>query len=92
MKTPDFDKAYSFLEMYQKNFEEKDIGIYNSLLDVFVTFEKFEEADQIFDKLTEENQVKPDHYTFNIIIKGCVKAKNLDGALKYFKIMKASEI
>lgn len=38
MKNPDFEKAYAFLELYQKNFEEKDIGIYNSLLDVFVTF------------------------------------------------------
>jgi len=44
MKEPDFEKAYSFLEIYENTFKLKDITFYNTVLDLFITFHKFEEA------------------------------------------------
>ena len=42
--------------------------------------------------MTEEFNIIPDPQTFNILVKGCVKNKDLSGAVEYFKIMKDSGV
>ncbi len=51
-----------------------------------------EEAKKIFYNLIKEKQLEPDHFTFNTLIKGCVKNKNLESAIEYFDFMKSKKI
>lgn len=47
-----------------------------------------EKVDKIFEDLTKSEEVMIDEVTFNTIIKGSCKLKDLDHAMKYFKKMK----
>lgn len=62
--------------------------VYNSLLDFLVSKGEMEKLDKIFEDLSKQNLIKPDEVTFNTIIKGSCKIKDLNQAVKYFKMMK----
>lgn len=65
-----------FKEYHRKN-KIKETIIYNSLLDLLVSTSNIDKADMIFKKMEEDPDVYPDEITFNTIIKGCCKVKNL---------------
>ncbi len=48
MHHPNLELALKFMKIYEQEFEAKDIIIYNSLLDVFISCERFDEVDRIF--------------------------------------------
>ena len=88
MARPDFKIASKFFELYKNENEVKDIIIFNSILDVFISFGNIEKADEIFEMIKKNPDLVPDQITFNTLIKGCCKAKDFDNSLKYFQLMK----
>ena len=87
MKDSNVETADKFLEMYQQMFEYKDIIIYNSVIDVYISFGYIDKAHAIYEKMTQL-EVVPDQITFNTLIKGTCKMKDFEHAVQYFHDMK----
>lgn len=92
MARPDFKIASKFFELYKNENEVKDIIIFNSILDVFISFGNIQKADEIFSMIKQNPDLVPDQITFNTLIKGCCKAKDFDNSLKYFHLMKKNNL
>ena len=46
-----------------------------------MSFGKVDDAKLIFESLVDTYNIEPDQYTYNTLIKGCVKNKDLDNAI-----------
>ncbi len=92
MTRPDFQIASRLFQLYREENEIKDIIIFNSILDVFITTGDIVKANEIFEMIKENKDLVPDQITFNTLIKGCCKAKDFDNALKYFNLMKENNL
>lgn len=73
---------------YKRCEDNQEIIVYNSLLDLLISEHELEKVDKIFEDLVQNEKVNPDEITFNTIIKGSCKQKDLDHSMKYFKKMK----
>lgn len=62
------------------------------MLDLLVTHGDMEKVEKIFTTILNQELVKPDEITFNTIIKGCCKNKDLPNAVKYFKKMREHDL
>jgi pentatricopeptide repeat domain-containing protein 1 len=80
-----------FTEYTQLN-ECRDVIIYNNFIDVFVYLGFSDKAKHVYDKLVEDPTVNPDQVTFNTLIKGSCKNKELGSALLYLEHMKKLNI
>lgn len=80
--------AENFFEMYQKYYECKDIIIYNSIIDVYISHSLISNANKIYQHILLMEDIVPDQITFNTLIKGCCKVKDFDNSLNYFNEMK----
>merc|ERR1711976_761952 len=67
MEKPDLDLAENFFNNYIKEYNTKDIIIYNSILDLFITCKEIEKANNIYNIIKAEELLKPDQITFNIL-------------------------
>lgn len=76
---------------YKRTSTNKDLVVYNSLLYLLISENETEKVDKIYEDLINE-RVIPDQTTFNTIIKGACKNKDVDFAIKYFNKMKESNI
>lgn len=72
--------------------EVRDIVIYNNFMDAFVYLGFIDKARAIYEKMLEDSTVKPDQVTFNTLIKGSCKNKELEPAIRYLEHMKKFEI
>lgn len=80
--------ADKFLELYQSLFDFRDIIIYNSIIDVYISFGLIDRAHTIYERMTKQLALVPDQITFNTLIKGCCKLRDFPHALQYFQDMK----
>jgi len=80
--------ADNFFEMYQQHYECKDIIIYNSIIDVYISHSLISRANAIYQHILSMTDIVPDQITFNTLIKGCCKVKDFANALSYFNEMK----
>lgn len=62
--------------------------MYNSILDLLVSQGDVDKVDEIFEEMILEETLRPDEITFNTIIKGSCKNKDLNHSMNYFKRMK----
>lgn len=92
MNNPDLELAERFYQTYVETIDMNNIIIYNSILDVFVTFEKLDKAFEIYTKMRKNQNLVPDHITFNTLIKGCCKVKDFEQANNYFQDMRALDV
>ena len=90
MDLPDIDLALRIFEQYKAEDFDKNTVIYNNIIDLLVSSGEIDKADQIFNEIFESDDLGVDQITFNTLIKGCYKKKDLDNAIKYYKMMKAS--
>lgn len=88
MKEPSLEVALGFYELYRRTNDCKDIIMYNSLLDVFISMGDINKAHEIYNELLQHPEHVPDQITFNTLIKGCCKVKDFPNALRYFNEMR----
>ena len=62
---------------YKRIKENQEIIVYNSLLDLLISQNEMEKVDKIFEDIVSQEGIKPDEITFNTIIKGSCKQKDL---------------
>lgn len=88
----DLKLAFQLFDEY-KQIHKPDQIIFNCLLDACINSSNFEKARQILDEIKREcpeNQC--DEITYNTLIKGCCKSKQLTEAIGFFEEMKAGKI
>jgi len=81
-----------FLEFFHETKIEKDIIMFNSLIDILISMNENQRAHEVYRDLIDEPSIQPDQITFNTLIKGCCKVRNFDQALTYFKEMRQHDI
>lgn len=77
---------------YKRTVQPQKIVVYNSLLDLLVLQGDVEKVGKVFEDVVGREDIRPDEITFNTIIKGCCKNKDLDTALVYFKKMPSFQL
>ena len=88
----ELQKAFELLEEYKVS-SVPDRVIYNCLLDVCVSANDFEKAEEVLNEMkTMGNLFRLDDISFNILIKASCKAKNLKKAVSFFEDMKSEGI
>lgn len=92
MNSPDVDLALRLFHQYKVETFEKSVVLYNSIIDVLVNQGDINKADEIFKEVQESEDMQPDQITFNTLIKGCYKNKDIDNAIKYYMLMKENEL
>lgn len=92
LKEPSLETALGFYELYKRTSEGKDIIMYNSLLDVFISMGEIQKAHEIYDELLTHPEHKPDQITYNTLIKGTCKVKDFQNALRYFNDMRKNNL
>lgn len=92
MDRPDISQAMHLFELYNETFEQRDIIIYNSMLDVLISLNEFEKANDVYKMISKYPEVVPDQITFNTLIKGACKSKDFDKAEKYFNDMRLNNL
>jgi pentatricopeptide repeat domain-containing protein 1 len=85
-------KIEQIIDEYRTLAESRDVVIYNSFIDLYVYLGNNEKAKAVYDKLLADPDVHPDQVTFNTLIKGACKNKELEPALIYLGHMKRQEI
>lgn len=82
------ENGMNLFRKYMRTFVDQEVVVYNSILDLLVSQKDTDKVDNIFESFTKQDNVKPDIITFNTIIKGSCKKKNLDHAMIYFRKIK----
>lgn len=80
------------IDEYRKLTEQRDVVIYNSFIDLYVYLGSNERAKAVYERVLADDDVKPDQVTFNTLIKGSCKNKELDSALVFLEHMKKQAI
>lgn len=88
MDIPDVDAACELFEEYKQNTPNKDIIIYNNIVDVLVSTNQLDKAELIVKEIESLENLKADAITYNILIKGCCRNKDFDNCFKYFNNMR----
>ena len=90
------DLPFAVIEQVVKEYreldQERDVIIYNSFIDLFVYLGQNEHAKMVYEKLLTDASVKPDHVTFNTLIKGNCRNKELSSALFFLEHMRQLHI
>ena len=92
MNSPDVDLALKLFHQYKSETFDKSVVLYNSIIDVLVNQGDIKKADEIFNEVTQSEDLQPDQITFNTLIKGCYKNKDIDNAIKYYMLMKEHKL
>lgn len=92
MKEPSLEICICFYEMYKTSTIAKDIIMFNSLLDVFISMGDIGKAHEIYNDLLKQPEYTPDQITFNTLIKGCCKVKDFPNALRYYNEMRRNNL
>lgn len=92
MRDPNAPVIGQIIDEYRTLTEVRDVVIYNSFIDLYVYLGNNEKAKEVYDKLLADPDVQPDQVTFNTLIKGACKSKDLEPALVYLEHMKAQGI
>lgn len=92
IREPSVSTASEFYKLFEASQVPKDIIMFNSLLDVFISMGEIQKAHDIFDDLLRTEGIKPDQVTFNVLVKGCCKAKDFSNAMRYFGEMRLHDI
>lgn len=91
MPKADFNMALDFYKQYKANFSP-DLIIVNSVLDVCVSLGAYDEVEKIMAEVDAEEKLECDEITFNTLIKGCSRRRDLHKAQEYFEKMKSCGI
>jgi pentatricopeptide repeat protein len=92
MPKPNIELALEYYTQYNTNFSP-DLIILNTTLDVCVTLGAYDKVDAIMESLQAiDSTLKCDEITYNTLIKGCAKRRDLNQAKKYFELMKTLSI
>ena len=90
MDEPDIGAACALFEEYKNITENKDIILYNNILDVLVSANQVDKVAAIMKDIEDTEDIKADNITYNIIIRGYCKNKEFENAYKYFTEMRES--
>ena len=89
MEDPDINTAIELFEEYKKVTEVKDIILYNNILDALISVNKIGKIEAIMNEIDENDSIKADSITYNILIKGLCRNKEFKSARKFFNKMRA---
>lgn len=72
------ENGMNIFRKYVRSCDDKDIFVYNSILQLLQSHKEFDLVDNIVEGFKKEDSILPNETTFNTLIKGFCKMKNLD--------------
>jgi len=87
-REPPLDLVNKVFEQYKAQNDNNDNIIFNNFMDLYIQLGEYQRAKNIYMDLIESNKLVPDQITFNTLIKGACKGKDLPMALDFYRDMK----